>query len=127
VKVLRYSGACVGVVVVGVAIAAAALDRSGLMGVLAAGAVALPIQIGAFALMARAPAGTNAFLAAWVGGTLVRLVVVGIAAFGLAALPELPRAPTLLGLVAFFFLMLLLEPVFLRLGANRRMVEPRSR
>jgi hypothetical protein len=127
VKVLWYAGACGVVVMAGVVIAAVALDRPGLLGVALAGGIALPIQVVAFALMTRAAAGTNQFLAAWVGGTLVRLLVVGGVALGLRALPELPRAPTLLGLIAFFFLMLLMEPLFLGLGGHRRMLDPRSR
>jgi hypothetical protein len=114
-------------VAVAVGIAALLMDRPAVVGVLVAGAVALPIQVVAFALMAKAPVGSNAFLAAWVGGALVRLVVVGVAAFVLAGLPDLPRAPTLLGLVAFFFVMLLLEPLFLGLGDVSATLEPRSR
>lgn len=112
---LRYAGACAVVVGLGVLVTAALLDGRALAGVLAAGAVALPIQITAFALMARARVGSNAFLAAWIGGTLARLVVVGLVGWGLVSLPELSPAPTLLGLVAFFFVMVLLEPPFLGL------------
>ncbi len=122
---LRYAGACVGVVLVGALGAAALLDRAGLVGVLAAGVVALPIQVTAFAVLARAQLGGAAFLAGWVGGTLVRMVVVGVAGWALIALPDLPPAPTLLSLVAFFFVMLLLEPRFLGFGGNRG-VDPRS-
>jgi hypothetical protein len=100
-------------------LAAVLMDPSGLFGVLAAAAVALPIQVGAFALLAAAPAGTNRFLAAWVGGTLVRLAVVGIGGWALLR-AGLPPAPTLLGLAGFFFAMLLLEPAFLGLGRTRQ-------
>jgi hypothetical protein len=127
VRILRYAGACAAVVAVGVMGAAVLLDRPAMIGVLAAGAVALPIQVAGFALMARAPVGSNAFLAAWVGGTLVRLLVVGVSGVGLVALPDLPPAPTLLGLVTFFFVMLLMEPVFLGLLGNKAMLDPRSR
>ena len=126
-RILWYASACAAVVVGGVAGAAALLDPTALIGVLAAGAIALPIQIVGFALMARAPAGSNAFLAAWVGGMLVRLLVVGVTGVGLVALPDLPPAPTLVGLVAFFFVMLLMEPLFLGLGGNKAMFDPRSR
>jgi len=127
VRILWYASACAAVVAVGVTGAAAVLDRAAVNGVLAAGVVALPIQVAGFALMVRAPAGSNAFLAAWVGGTLVRLLVVGVTGVGLVALPDLPPAPTLLGLVAFFFVMLLMEPLFLGLGENKAMLDPRSR
>ena len=116
-KTLRYAGACVVVVAVGVAVAAALLDRRGLLGVLAAAAVALPIQVAAFAVLARYAPASTAFMAAWVGGTLVRMFVVGLGGWALVVLPDLPPAPTLLGLAAFFFAMLMLEPRFLGLGS----------
>ena len=118
-RTARYAGACVALVAVVAGLAAVLMDPSGLFGVLAAAAVALPIQVGAFALLAAAPAGTNRFLAAWVGGTLVRLAVVGLGGWALIR-AGLPRAPTLLGLAGFFFAMLLLEPAFLGLGRTRQ-------
>ena len=115
-KTLRYAAACGLVVVLGAGAAAAFLDERGALGVLAAGGVALPIQVVAFALLARYPLGTTAFMAAWVGGTLVRMAAVGVGGWALVAGPDLPPVPTLLGLATFFFVMLLLEPRFLRLG-----------
>jgi hypothetical protein len=109
---VKYAAACSTLVVVVGGLAAALMDPSGLFGVLAAAAVAVPIQVGAFAALASARAGTNRFLAAWVGGTLVRFAVVGLGGWALIR-AGLPRAPTLLGLAGFFFAMLLLEPVFL--------------
>jgi len=70
---------------VAVLVAAVTLDGPGLAGVLAAAAVALPVQIGAFAALTRVRVGTNAFLAAWVGGTVVRMAVVGLAGWALVA------------------------------------------
>jgi hypothetical protein len=121
-RTAKYAGACLALVAVVLGVAALLMDPSGLFGVLAAAAVALPVQVGAFALLAAAPAGTNRFLAAWVGGTLVRLAVVGIGGWALLR-GGLPRAPTLLGLAGFFFGMLLLEPAFLGLGRTRQTTE----
>ena len=118
-RTAKYAAACAGLVAVVAGLAAVLMDPSGIFGVLAAAAVALPIQVGAFALLAAAPAGTNRFLAAWVGGTLVRLAVVGVGGWALIR-AGLPRAPTVLGLAGFFFAMLLLEPVFLGLGRTRQ-------
>ena len=56
------------------------LDSDGRTGVLTAAAVALPVQVVAFALLQRTRHDLNGFLAAWIGGTLVRLVVVGLVA-----------------------------------------------
>lgn len=115
----KYALACLALVAVVTGSAAVLVDQRGLFGVLAAAAVTLPIQVGAFALLATAPAGSNRFLAAWVGGSLVRLVVVGLGGWALTR-AGLPRAPTLLGLAGFFFAMLMLEPVFLGLARTRR-------
>jgi hypothetical protein len=116
VKTLRYAAACGLVVALGAGAAAALLDGRDALGVLAAGALAFPIQVVAFAVLARYPLGTTAFMAAWVGGTLVRMVAVGLGGWALVVLPDLPPVPTLLGLAAFFFVMLLLEPRFLGPG-----------
>ena len=123
--IVRYALACAGVVGAAVLVAAVTLDGPGLAGVLAAAAVALPVQIGAFAALTRVRVGTNAFLAAWVGGTAVRLAVVGLGGWALVAFRRLPPLPTLLGLAGFFFVMLLMEPRFLWLGATRDLTEPR--
>jgi hypothetical protein len=113
-RIIRYALACVGLVGAGSLLAALALEPPDVKGVLMAAAVAVPVQIVAFAALARAEAGSNAFLAAWMGGTLARLVVVGVAAWVLVGLQGLPGAPTLLGLAGFFFAMVLMEPWFLR-------------
>ena len=117
--IVRYALACASVVGVAVLVAAVTLDGPGLAGVLAAAAVALPVQIGAFAALTRVRVGTNAFLAAWVGGTVVRMAVVELAGWALVALPRFPPLPSLLGLAGVFFVMLLMEPRFLGLGATR--------
>jgi hypothetical protein len=123
--IVRYALACAGVVGAAVLVAAVTLDGPGLAGVLAAAAVALPVQIGAFAALTWVRVGTNAFLAAWVGGTAVRMAVVGLAGWALVASPRFPPLPTLLGLAGFFSVMLLMEPHFLGLGATRSRTELR--
>ena len=115
-RTLRYAAACVLLVALGAAGAAVLLDRSGLMGVLAAGGAALVIQVSSFALLTRFPLGSNCFMAAWVGGTLVRMLAVGVAGWALVVLPDLSPVPTLLGFAAFLFVMLMLETRYLGLG-----------
>ncbi len=126
-RTLRYAGACTALVAVVALVSALTMDRRGLASVLAAAAVALPVQVAAFTMVARAQVGTNRFLLAWVGGTLVRLVVVGGAGWWLTTLPGLAPLPTLLGLAGFFFLMLIMEPPFLGLGKTRETRDPESR
>lgn len=81
-------------------------------GVLVAAGVAYPVMVGSFALMVRYRKARNRFLAAWIGGALVRLLVLGLTAAAVMALDALRPTATLLALAGFFFALLLLEPVF---------------
>jgi hypothetical protein len=80
--------------------------------------VAFPVQILAFFLLVRYLGREKGFLLVWLGGTVVRMGVVLVAALLLTQVGELPPAPTLLGLAGFFFVLLLLEPLFLRSGGT---------
>ncbi len=80
------------------------------------GALAWAVQVALFAPVLAARHRRNAFLAAWGGGTLARFAVLGAAAWWLWWSRALPLAPSLLSLVGFLFLLLLLEPVFFRMG-----------
>jgi hypothetical protein len=83
-------------------------------GVITAGAIALPVQVGAFALLIRARGDQNGFLAVWAGGTIVRLLVLALVA-AVAIRFETPgTVALLLALAGFFFGLLLLEPVYFR-------------
>lgn len=118
--VLRYALAASGLVAVVVAAAWMALDPRGRFGVLMAAAVALPVQVAAFALLVRGrERGTEAFLGAWVAGTLVRMGIVLGAGLLLLRVTALAPAPTLLSLAGFFFGLLLLEPLFWGSGSER--------
>jgi CDP-diglyceride synthetase len=90
------------------------LSPSARTGVFVAALVAYPIQMLAFFLLVRFWGDTKRFLLFWVGGTVVRMAVVLVAALVLTRVERLPLAPTLLGLAGFFFGLLLLEPLFLR-------------
>lgn len=89
------------------------------LGVLVAAAVAYPVMVGSFALMVRFRGGGNRFLAAWIGGVLVRLLVLGSTVGAVVAIEALRPAATLLSLAGFFFALLLLEPVFFRRADGR--------
>jgi hypothetical protein len=54
----------------------------------------------------------NGFLAAWVGGTLLRMTVIAVVAFVAIRSGMEGAVPMLLALAAFFFGLLLLEPVY---------------
>ncbi len=76
------------------------------------------MQVIAFAALNRYCDHVNGFLAAWVGGTLVRMVVVGVVAFAVTRSGTDGAMATLLALAGFFFGLLLLEPVYFRVEQN---------
>lgn len=112
---LGYAISCLALALAGLAVCWPLLDGDGRAGTMTAAAVALPIQVGAFAILRRGWRRRGPFLAAWAGGMLARLAAVSGAAV-LVSRSELPPAPTLLALAAFFLGMLLLEPLFLQRG-----------
>lgn len=88
------------------------------LGVVVAAAVAYPVMVVSFAVMVRFRGAGNRFLAAWIGGVLVRLLVLGTVVAAVMAVEALEPAATLLALAGFFFGLLLLEPVFFRKAAG---------
>lgn len=90
------------------------LDAAGRRGLLIAAAIALPVQLLAFAGLVMVRGRLNGFLAVWVGGTLLRVLVIAVTAFVAIRSGAEGLAPLLLGLAGFFFGLLLLEPVFFR-------------
>jgi len=108
----RYGASAVLLVAAATVVAWPFLDAPGRAGVLVAAAVALPVQIGSFALLQRFRSQLRRFLTVWIGGTVVRMGVIGaVAAFVLRSGTE-GAAPALLALAAFFFALLLLEPIY---------------
>jgi CDP-diglyceride synthetase len=94
------------------------LDPAGRRGVAIAGAVALPIQVTAFWALLRFRGKLNGFLAAWVGGTLLRMLVIGaVAVFAIRSSVE-GAVPMLLALAGFFFGLLMLEPMYFKAEPN---------
>jgi len=108
---LRYGLAGIAGLGIAVALLWPWLDAPARRGVAVAAAVAWLVQVGAFAALNRARERMRPFLAAWAGGTVVRMGVI-VAAAGAAWLGDLPPASTLLALAGFFFGLLLLEPLF---------------
>lgn len=96
------------------------LDVAGRRSLAVAAAVSWAVQVAAFALLVRSRIEPGRFLAAWAGGTLVRMGIIGAAAFVLARTSSLAPLPTLLGLAGYFFVLLLLEPVFFRPDGETR-------
>ena len=84
------------------------------VGIGVAALVAYPIQMVAFFMLIRFWGDGKRFLLVWVGGTVVRMGVILLAALVVWRMDSLSPAPTLLALAGFFFGLLLLEPLFLR-------------
>jgi len=80
----------------------------------AAAVAAYGIQVVSFAALASARG--PAFFLAWGGGTLLRLGAVLGAGVWLARTQATPPLPLMLGLAGFLFALLLLEPIFFRMG-----------
>ena len=90
------------------------LDPSGRDGVLLAAGVALPVQSLAFAALRHFRDHAGRFMAAWIGGTFLRMVVLAVVA-ALVIRSDMDGAvPMLLALAGFFFGLLLLEPIYFR-------------
>lgn len=79
-----------------------------------AAAIAYVVQLGAFGLMVALQGQPQLFMIGWLAGMMVRFGAVGVCAFWLSRTAALPLSTTLLSLVGFLFLLLLLEPLFLR-------------
>ncbi|MFC1660527.1 hypothetical protein ACFL3S_03535 [Gemmatimonadota bacterium] len=113
-RIVRYGVTALLAVLLAIAGLWPILSEPARTGVLVAGAVAWPVQLLAFGFLVRFWGKPQRFLLVWVGGTLVRMGAIVLAAILLVRVRELPPAPTLLALAGFFFGLLLLEPLFLR-------------
>ena len=82
--------------------------------------VAYLLQVAAFALLLALREQTHFFLLGWAGGMLLRLGAVAAALYWATRAQTLPVAPLVLSLVGFVFLLLMLEPVFLRWDLRKR-------
>ncbi|CAN5677665.1 hypothetical protein BH23GEM10_BH23GEM10_04330 [soil metagenome] len=85
-----------------------------------AAAVAWLLQQASFAALVAVRGQDQLFLLGWAAGIVVRFGVVGVMAFWLARDEFVPRAPALYSLVTFVFVLLLMEPLFLRRGLQTR-------
>jgi len=116
---LKYAATGVGAVALIVLGLWPFLDDAGRNGVMVAAAIALPVQVLAFAALNRFRGETTGFLAAWVGGTLFRMVVLAVVAITVIRSGTEGAVPMLLALAGFFFGLLLLEPVYFRIEPNK--------
>jgi hypothetical protein len=78
------------------------------------------LQLAAFAALVLVRERHELFLLGWGVGLVLRFGAVGVVAVWLSRNPVLPARATLVSLVAFVFVLLLLEPLFLRRGVQTR-------
>lgn len=115
---LRYAATGAGAIALMVLALWPFLDAAGRNGVLLAAAIAVPVQVLAFSILNRSHGQLNGFLAAWVGGTFLRMLVLAVAAIAVVRSGMEGAVPMLLALAGFFFGLLLLEPMFFRRGPS---------
>ncbi len=80
--------------------------------ILISACIALPLQIGTFAVVRAVP--RDHVMAAWAGGALVRFVALFVYGFVLAKALGLPSAPALVSFAGFLFALTLVEPLLLK-------------
>ena len=103
-----------------ITIVAAALAGPDAAGAIAlAGAIAYVLQLVAFAMLLVVRDQTHVFMAGWLGGMVLRFGALGGCLLWASRTTMVPRAPLVLALVGHLFLLLLLEPVFLRWDLRR--------
>ncbi|MBR9988699.1 MAG: hypothetical protein KFH98_03030 [Gemmatimonadetes bacterium] len=117
---LAYAGVGLVIVVAGAGLGTLLVSASEAGAVWFAAGLAWVLQLVAFAGLVAVRERTEWFLAGWLGGLVLRFGVVGLVAFWLSRSDVLPLAPVLLSLVVFVFVLLLMEPLFLRRGLQTR-------
>jgi hypothetical protein len=115
-----YAGAGLVVTAAGVAIGSVVVGPEGASAVLFAGALAYVVQLIAFAGLMLVRERNELFLLGWGGGLMLRFAAVALVALWLSRDPVYSIRPALLSLVAFLFILLLVEPLFLRQGLQTR-------
>jgi len=90
------------------------LEPSARVGVLAAGFVALPVQIAAFAVLVHQKGRAQGFMAAWAGGMALRAVALLVVTVWVVQTRTVIAIPMLLSLAGFFFALLVLEGIYFK-------------
>jgi hypothetical protein len=117
---LSYAGAGLVVVLAGAALAMVFVAPRAAGAVWFSAGVAWVLQLIAFAGLIAVRERAELFLVGWLGGLVLRFGVVGLVAFWLTRSAVFPLGPVLVSLVAFVFVLLLMEPLFLRRGLQTR-------
>lgn len=114
----RYAIVGSGVVAAALLLLWPMLDPLAREGIVIAALVALPVQIVSFSLLVRFRDRLRGFLAAWVGGTVARVLAIGTVAYLVLRSSAEGALTVLVALAAFLFALLLLEPIYFK-GSHR--------
>lgn len=110
---LRYAWVALAILAVANGVMFPWLDGPGRAGLLVASAITFPVQIVAFTLLVKYALRPEDGLVVWIGAAVLRMAIVVVVGLSLTWLPSLSPVTTLLGCAGFFFVLLMLEPVFL--------------
>lgn len=113
---VSYAGLTLVVGLVGVILASVAGTAETVRAVTFSAVLAWGLQAVAFAVLLRVRDRPGPFMVGWLGGIVMRFAAVGVVAYWVTRTGALQPTVTLLSLVACMFVMLMLEPVFLRKG-----------
>ena len=108
----RYAVACLGLIALVGILSAAFTDQSGRQAILASGAVALVVQMAAFAVT-RLLQPAHAMVG-WGIGSGMRMIALVLYGVVVARLWDAPVMAALLSFVAFLFVTTIVEPLFLK-------------
>jgi hypothetical protein len=113
---LLYAGVSAGVTLSGALFATLLLQGAARSAVWFAAGLAWVLQLASFGALVAVRRRNELFLLGWLAGLVLRFGAVGAMAFWLSRSGVLPLAPALVSLVVFVFILLMLEPLFLRRG-----------
>lgn len=116
---IAYAGVGLAAVVLITIVAAALVAPEARPAIMIAGGIAYALQLVSFGLLLAVRDQPQLFIAGWLGGMVLRFGALGACVFWASRTTVLPRAPLVFSLVGFVFLLLLLEPVFLRWDLRR--------
>jgi hypothetical protein len=110
---LKYAWAALAILAAANGVMFPWLDGPGRAGLLVAAAITFPVQVLAFALLCKHAVRPAEGLVVWIGAAAVRIAIVIALGLAVMSVPALSPVTTVLGCAGFFFVLLMLEPVFL--------------
>ena len=117
---LTYAAVGCAVTVVGAAVGSLLVPSGAVAAIWFAAGLAYALQLVAFGALVVVRGRNELFLIGWLAGLVLRFAAVGVVAFWLSRTPVFPRTAALVSLVSFVFVLLMLEPLFLRRGLQTR-------